>query len=149
VPIEPKVIANVLMIVSCFTDGGVTIVQSMIAEEYKPSVLHLLRDISRWTVACSVAYVLVAGDLSYTLYFLSTHHSFTSQIILLSVLFFISQLFIYRAINRMAQNIPAYLSTARKVLNIQVSLAFSVHSYHLYQVIGMIVAWVSILLQAF
>ncbi len=64
------------------------------------------------------------------------------------MLFFIGQLLIYRAFTRMTQNIPAYLSTSRKVLNVFVSFSFSVHNYHYYQVIGMFFAWVNILLQA-
>ncbi len=54
----------------------------------------------------------------------------------------------YRAFTRMAHNIPAYLSSSRKVLNVFVSFSFSVHNYHFYQVVGMIFAWVNIVLQA-
>lgn len=48
----------------------------------------------------------------------------------------------------MSSNIPAYLSTSRKVLNIQLSMAFSAQTYHTYQVIGMAFSWIFITLQA-
>lgn len=93
--------------------------------------------------------MLAVNDTFYTINFLLTHKSFAIDIILLSVLFFIGQLFYYRVITKMRSNIPAYLSTSRKVLNIQVSMAFSVHTYHPYQVIGMIFSWIFIVIQAF
>ncbi len=77
VPIEPKVIANVLMIVTCFTDGGVSIIQAKIVEDYKPTLFHITRDISRWTFAFSLIYVITVGDLAYTFTYLTTHPSFT------------------------------------------------------------------------
>lgn len=61
VPIDPKVIANVLMIVSCFGDGILSIFQAKINENYKPHMLTMMRDISRWTAIFSLLLVLLLG----------------------------------------------------------------------------------------
>lgn len=43
VPIEGKVFAAVIVCISCGTDGIVSIVQTKITEDYKPSALYMMR----------------------------------------------------------------------------------------------------------
>lgn len=109
VPIDPKVIANVLMIISCFGDGLLSIFHAKINDNYKPSMLIMMRDISRWTAVFSLVLVLVLGELPYILSFCASHWGFMLEIILLSILYFVGQLIAYRAITNMAQNFPAFL----------------------------------------
>lgn len=61
VPIDQKVIGNVLMIISCFGDGILSIFQAKINEECKPHMLAMMRDISRWTALFSLLLVLLLG----------------------------------------------------------------------------------------
>lgn len=109
VPIEMKVVALVYLIISCFSDGIVSIFQSKMSHEYKPHMLILMRDISRWTTIFSLLLVLLLGDIPYILNFCINHVRFIFDIAILSVVYFIGQLITYKAISAMPQNFPSYL----------------------------------------
>lgn len=148
VPIEMKVVALVYLIISCFSDGIVSIFQSKMSYEYKPHMLTPMRDISRWTAICSFSLVLMLGELPYIFSFCLNHAGFALDIVLLSVLYFIGQLITYRAIEKMQQNFPSYIEASGKALHVQMSFLLSVHKHHFYQLIGLVLSWGSIILQA-
>lgn len=148
VPIEWQVFAAVMIVVSLFSDGILSIFQARINEDYRPPTIIMMRDITRWTILCSLIFILAKGDLAYTIEFCLTHYSFTYNMIGLALLYFTGQLFLYRAITRMSQNMPGFLSSSRKVLNIQISFAFTVHKYHKWQIVGILLSLISIVIES-
>jgi hypothetical protein len=78
-----------------------------------------------------------------------SHHNWTLSVFSLAALYFVGQLFVYRIAVRMAQNIPAFVTTSRRVLTVHQSYALSSHRFHKYQIFGMIISWVSIIVQIF
>ena len=109
----------------------------------------MLRDLTRWTVAGIVILVLLMGDLPYTIGFMARHKLFALEMVALGILYALEQIFTYRTVKTMALNVPGYLQSTKNILAVQMSYSLTIHKYYLEQVIGLLLSWISIVVQAF
>ena len=104
----------------------------------------MLRDVSLWSWAFSVFYLLFKGKFSYSAEYSFSHLDYLVEVAVLGLFFCLGQLLLYKATQNLQQNAAAYLMSAAMVLTVQVSFSFSVHKYHMYQVVGLLMAWIGI-----
>lgn len=65
-----------------------------------------------------------------TVEFCLSHRDWILTVFSLAALYFVGQLFVYRITVRMAQNIPSFITTSRRVLTVHQSYALSSHKFH-------------------
>lgn len=101
----------------------------------------MLRDITTWTLFFAYGYLMVQGKFTASAEYTFKHMEYFVEVAIVGVFYFLGQLIVYKATKNQQQNVPSYLMSAAMILMVQVSFSFSIHKYHIYQVIGLVMAW--------
>lgn len=98
-------------------------------------------EISKWSFLICLAYANFSGDLSYTLDFMITHPMFSLELLILSVLSFLGQTFVYKIIKKFQQHIVPLIVGTRKTFTVALSLIYFNHKTSFGQVFGILVVF--------
>jgi hypothetical protein len=92
------VLGVVLLVLSLVADGFLPDFQAVIKSEYKPRPMEMFEHINKWVVILCWCYSLATGQIFTSYQFAVKYPAFVQDIVILSILTSIGQVFVYRMI---------------------------------------------------
>lgn len=105
--------------------------------------------INRFTFLIATALALVTGRIFVIIDFMLNYEQFFMDIMKLSVLNAVGQLFIYKTIKQFRQHIPAFVIAFRKCLTVIVNILWFHHDINLQQILGISLVFVAVMWQVY
>ena len=102
----------------------------------------MMLEVNKWSFIFCLGYSLIINHFIYTLQFCWYYPLFTFHLVLMSILTFIGQIFVYRMIKQFKQHIVPFVVTTRKIITVGFSLIYFNHKSSLGQVIGILMVFV-------
>lgn len=129
------------MVLSLIGEGILPDFQAIIKQTYAPGPTVMLAFVNKWTFIVSILFSIVAGHLPHIVNFMIHHNRILIDNILIGVLCFVGQVFIYRIVKQFKQHIVPFIITTRKIFTIGLSIAFYGHDYNFQQIIGIFIVF--------
>jgi drug/metabolite transporter (DMT)-like permease len=129
------------MVFSLIGEGLLPDFQAIIKQNYKPAPTVLLAFVNKWTFIVSVSFSVLMGHFSEIVNFMIHHNRILIDNILIGVLCFVGQVFIYRLVKQFKQHIVPFIITTRKIFTIALSIAFFGHQYNYQQILGVLIVF--------
>lgn len=131
----------ILLVISLVADGFLPDFQAVIKSEYKPRPLEMFEHINKWVVILCWCYSLATGQLLTTYQFAVKYPAFLKDIIVLSILTSIGQVFVYRMIKQFKQHIVPFVITTRKIFTVVISIIFYNHPTTTMQMLSILIVF--------
>jgi len=103
----------------------------------------MFEHINKWACLLSAFYALITGQLFYMIDFSSRHPQLLYDIIGLSFLTTLGQIFVYRMIKQFKQHIVPFVITTRKIFTVVISIFFYNHETTIMQILAIALVFVS------
>lgn len=129
------------MVFSLIGDGFLPDFQAVIKQNYKPSPTVLLGFVNKWTTILTIGYSIVMGHFMHIVHFIMHHRAILIDNLLIGVLCFIGQIFIYRMVKQFKQHIVPFIITTRKIFTVALSIIIYGHKFNFYQGIGVAIVF--------
>lgn len=127
------------MLLSLLADGFVPDFQAEIKEKYKPTPIQMLVSINKWCAIFALIYLIGSWKVGDFIIYCIEHMNFTWDLLMVSVLSFVGQLFVYRMIKMFKQHIVPFVITTRKIFTVGLSIVYFKHDWSGAQVISILV----------
>jgi drug/metabolite transporter (DMT)-like permease len=137
------VLGVVLLVISLVADGFLPDFQAVIKSEYKPRPLEMFEQINKWVVILCWCYCIATGQLQSSYQFASKYPPFVKDMLLVSVLTSVGQIFVYRMIKQFKQHIVPFVITTRKIFTVVLSIVFWGHETTAMQITAIIIVFAS------
>lgn len=134
-----ELIGLVLLFLSLLADGFVPDFQAEIKEKYKPTPIQMLVSINKWCAIFALIYLIGSWKVGDFVIYCIEHMDFTWDLLMVSVLSFVGQLFVYRMIKMFKQHIVPFVITTRKIFTVGLSIVYFKHDWSGAQVIAILV----------
>lgn len=131
----------VLLVISLVADGFLPDFQAVIKSEYKPRPMEMFEHINKWVVILCWCYSIATGQLYTSYQFATKYPAFIQDIITLSILTSIGQVFVYRMIKQFKQHIVPFVITTRKIFTVVISIIFYNHPTTFMQIVAIIIVF--------
>ena len=138
---KTELVGIVLMVFSLIGEGLLPDFQAVIKQNYKPTSTVLLVFVNKWTFIISFLFSIVMGHSLEIVNFMYHHQRMLIDNILIGVLSFLGQIFIYRLVKQFKQHIVPFIITTRKIFTIALSIAYYGHQYNSQQVVGVLIVF--------
>ena len=129
------------MIFSLIGEGLLPDFQAVIKQNYKPAPTVLLAFVNRWTMILTITYSIAMGHFLHIVDFIRHHNRILIDNLLIGVLCFVGQVFIYRLVRQFKQHIVPFIITTRKIFTVALSITYYQHKYSIEQVVGVIIVF--------
>lgn len=129
----------VLLFISLVADGFLPDYQAVIKSEYNPRPLEMFEHINKWVTILSFFYATISGNFVSNIHFVQKHPQLGYDMILLSCLTTLGQIFVYRMIKQFKQHIVPFVITTRKIFTVVISIIVYGHNTTLFQILAIIV----------
>lgn len=101
----------------------------------------MFEHINKWSCILSFTYALISGQLFYMISFAQRHPALIYDIIELSILSTLGQIFVYRMIKQFKQHIVPFVITTRKIFTVVISILFYNHETTFLQIAAIILVF--------
>jgi len=101
----------------------------------------MFEHINKWVVILCWCYSLATGQLLTTYQFAVKYPAFLKDIIVLSILTSIGQVFVYRMIKQFKQHIVPFVITTRKIFTVVISIIFYNHPTTTMQILSIFIVF--------
>ena len=128
----------VLLTISLIADGFLPDFQAVIKAEYKPRPLEMFEHINKWVTIISLTYAIFSGQLSFAYSFVNNYPELGYDMVKLSCLTTIGQVFVYRMIKQFKQHIVPFVITTRKIFTVVISIVFFHHQTTVWQILAIV-----------
>lgn len=132
-----------LLAISLVADGFLPDFQAVIKAEYKPRPLEMFEHINKWVTILSFTYAVISGQLTFAKDFVTRHPQLGYDMIKLSCLTTIGQVFVYRMIKQFKQHIVPFVITTRKIFTVVLSIVFFHHKTTWVQVLAIVLIFLT------
>jgi drug/metabolite transporter (DMT)-like permease len=122
-------------------DGFLPDYQAVIKSEYKPRPMEMFEQINKWVTILCWCYALATGQLQTSYQFAARNPDFLRDIVLLSCLTSVGQVFVYRLIKQFKQHIVPFVITTRKIFTVVISIIFFKHPTTFLQVLAVVIVF--------
>lgn len=133
----------ILLLISLVADGFLPDFQASIKSEFHPRPLEMFEHINKWACIISFIYAAISGQFKMALEFNTKHPQMGYDMIMLSCLTTIGQVFVYRMIKQFKQHIVPFVITTRKIFTVVISIVFYGHKTTAFQIIAIILIFVT------
>ncbi len=120
-----------LMLISLVAEGFLPDFQAVIKEKYKPHPTVLLAAVNKWTTIFSLGFAVVSGHFMEMVDFIWHHQAILYDLLLIGLLAFVGQVFVYRLVRQFKQHIVPFIITTRKIFTVALSISYFGHKYNL------------------
>jgi UDP-galactose transporter B1 len=103
----------------------------------------MFEHINKWVTILSFIYSFFTGNFSKMVTFATDYPDFKFDIILVSVLATVGQIFVYRMIKQFKQHIVPFVITTRKIFTVVLSIFFYHHVTTIYQMLAIALVFVA------
>lgn len=128
-----------LILISMVAEGFLPDFQAVIKERTRPHPTVLLAECNKWTFILSFIYTVVTGHFMTIASFLWHHKSLFYDMLMVGVVSFTGQVFIYRLVKQFKQHIVPFIITTRKIFTVALSIFYFGHLVNLPQVVGILI----------
>ena len=140
---KTELIGVILMVFSLLGEGLLPDFQAVIKQNYKPAPNVLLVFVNKWTTILTVGYSLVMGHFFHIVTFIYHHRAILIDNLLIGVLCFFGQVFIYRLVKQFKQHIVPFVITTRKIFTVALSIIYFGHKFNGFQFVGVAIVFLS------
>ena len=105
----------------------------------------MLIKINKWCAVFSLIYLVLINQVKEFILFCVDHPNFVRDLVLLSLVAFVGQLFIYRMIKEFKQHIVPFVCTTRKIITVGLSLVYFKHETSFGQITAILVVFTATL----
>jgi UDP-galactose transporter B1 len=137
------VLGIVLLVISLVADGFLPDFQAVIKSEYKPRPMEMFEHINKWVTILCWCYALATGQLQGSYTFASRYPDFVRDMLILSCLTAVGQIFVYRLIKQFKQHIVPFVITTRKIFTVVISIVFYNHPTSWIQALAIVIVFAS------
>ncbi len=134
-----ELIGFLLLLLSLLADGFVPDFQAEIKEKYKPTPIQMLVSVNKWCAIFALVYLIGSWKVADFIIYCIEHMNFTWDMLMVSVLSFVGQLFVYRMIKMFRQHIVPFVTATRKIFTVGLSIVYFKHEWSGAQVISILV----------
>ena len=99
------------MIFSLIGEGLLPDFQAVIKQNYKPAPTVLLAFVNKWTMILCIAFSIIMGHFMEIFDFIRHHRGILIDNLLIGILCFVGQVFIYRLVKQFKQHIVPFVIT--------------------------------------
>lgn len=103
----------------------------------------MFEHINKWACIISFTYAIISGQFKMALEFNTKHPQMGYDMIMLSCLTTIGQVFVYRMIKQFKQHIVPFVITTRKIFTVVISIVFYGHKTSFFQILAIILIFVT------
>jgi UDP-galactose transporter B1 len=128
-----------LLLLSLFADGFVPDFQAEIKEKFKPTPIEMLVSVNKWVAIFALIYLVGSWKAVDFINYCIEHTEFVWDMLIVSVLSFLGQLFVYRMIKMFRQHIVPFAIATRKIMTVGVSIVYFKHDWSWEQVVSILV----------
>ncbi len=132
-----------MIMVSLLAEGFLPDFQAMIKEKIKPHPTVLLAAVNKWTFILSLAYAVLSGHFMPMTSFIWHHKAMLYDMLMVGVVSFVGQVFIYRLCRIFKQHIVPFIITTRKIFTVGLSNFYFGHKVNYQQLIGIFIVLVA------
>ena len=129
------------MVFSLIGDGFLPDFQAVIKQNYKPTPTVLLAFVNKWTTILTIGYSIVMGHFIEIVTFIGQHRTILIDNLLIGVLCFIGQVFIYRLVKMFRQHMVPFIITTRKIFTVALSIMYYNHQFNKEQMLGVAIVF--------
>jgi len=132
-----SIVGIAILVVSLFCDGLLGVKQEEAKKEYKPSAWELMELTNKWGILICFITALLSSQFMDFIEYVKTYPAVWTDLILLSFLGTVGQIFIYYTISNFSPLVLSIITTTRKFFTVLSSIVIYNHSISLFQ-------WISI-----
>ena len=103
----------------------------------------MFEHINKWVTILCLCYALATGQLFKSNEFAVKYDSFKWDMLILSCLTAVGQIFVYRLIKQFKQHIVPFVITTRKIFTVVISIIFYQHPTTIMQVLAIVIVFAS------
>ena len=131
----------VLLLVSLLADGFVPDFNAEVKVLYKPPPIQMLCIVNKWCALFSLVYLTATLQTKNYAVFCIQHHEYLQDMLIMTVLSFIGQIFIYRMIKTFKQHIVPFVISTRRIITVAVSMLYYHHKTNAGQIVSIVVVF--------
>lgn len=98
----------------------------------------MFEHINKWVTILSLTYAAISGNLNSNINFVQKYPQLGYDIVILSCLTTLGQIFVYRMIKQFKQHIVPFVITTRKIFTVVISIILYGHNTTFFQVLAII-----------
>lgn len=127
------------MALSLISDGFLPDFQAVIKTVYKPHPIVLLGSVNKWAAIICLAFSISTGHIIPIFEFVLTHHDLLVDLLLMGLLSFVGQIFVYYLQSIFKQHIVPLIVGTRKIFTVGLSILYFNHNISPMQLVGLII----------
>jgi UDP-galactose transporter B1 len=130
-----------LLLVSLLADGFIPDFNAEVKDIYNPPPIQMLCIVNKWCALFSIIYLTATLQAKNYAVFCIQHHEYLGDMLVMTVLSFIGQIFIYRMVKTFKQHIVPFVISTRRIITVAVSMVYYHHRTNAGQVVSIVVVF--------
>ncbi len=98
----------------------------------------MLLTINKWSSICALCHLILKNELKEMFFYCMYHPEFVKDLLILTGVAFVGQMFIYRMIKQFKQHVVPFVVTTRKIFTVGLSIVYFHHETSVGQIVAII-----------